>query len=411
MAWVQVITAMMAQLTENVHHRWDDALDPGVGAHIINDLQHITVKIALLATALTVAVVDYFIIRRVWRAVHLSLPSPPTAGPASPQVAPPNSMLSHAAYGCAWASGIFAALTWSMMPQPPEFLVWSILIAALLAVALAAPVRKSPHGKWALWFGSIQSFVWVLIWMFFAVVDGAKGVLQILGTSDAPSGLKIRYKLVQMAAGSAPSPSITTAATARPATATASLVPQSAVESAREALAVARTRFNVGAEDRVAVIEAEEHLRWAEAMFAGDRLAAAQAKRNGASERLQLMKKMQEVGSVSAEEVAAVERELAEAQAALAEAEEHFSAASPPPSPPADPLSEADRRALVKQYEKTLDDLWEAQNESALALEQPGGTPEERLQRDDAFRAKIAALEKRRVELRGQIEQMIKQDR
>ena len=58
-----------------------------------------------------------------------------------------------------------------------------------------------------------------------------------------------------------------------------------------------------------------------------------------------------------------------------------------------------------------LDELLEAQKDAAISLEQSGGTPEERLKRDDAFRAKITTLEKRRVELRVQIGQMMKQDR
>jgi len=38
---------------------------------------------------------------------------------------------------------------------------------------------------------------------WFKTHDGAKGVLQILGTADSPRGLKIRYKLVQQSVGSA----------------------------------------------------------------------------------------------------------------------------------------------------------------------------------------------------------------
>jgi len=38
---------------------------------------------------------------------------------------------------------------------------------------------------------------------WFRTRDGAKGVLQILGTSDNPHGLKIRYKLVQRGQASA----------------------------------------------------------------------------------------------------------------------------------------------------------------------------------------------------------------
>ena len=72
----------------------------------------------------------------------------------------------HVAFGLAWASGIFAAITWCLMPQPPMFLVWSILIAALAALAMGITTRRWPRGKWALWFGLVQCCVWV----FFAIV-------------------------------------------------------------------------------------------------------------------------------------------------------------------------------------------------------------------------------------------------
>ncbi len=60
-----------------------------------------------------------------------------------------------------------------------------------------------------------QNFNWGLAWgsrpWWFQTLDGAKGVLQILGTNDHPRGLKIRYKLVQggetqAAAGAKPAP-------------------------------------------------------------------------------------------------------------------------------------------------------------------------------------------------------------
>ena len=73
---------------------------------------------------------------------------------------------------------------------------------------------------------------------------------------------------------------------------------------------------------------------------------------------------------------------------------EDASATAMKPALPADPLRDADRRMLVKQYEKTLDEQLEAQKEAALALDH-GGSPEQRLAHDDALRAKIALLEKR----------------
>jgi tRNA A-37 threonylcarbamoyl transferase component Bud32 len=83
LTWVYVITGMTVQLTENVHHRWEQNLRPAVGYAIINDLQHITVKIALVATVLTVAVVDFLIIRAIWRAVNKPVGGDASAGEAA----------------------------------------------------------------------------------------------------------------------------------------------------------------------------------------------------------------------------------------------------------------------------------------------------------------------------------------
>ncbi len=141
---------------------------PGLTPGVTMAEQNIPGSVILLLLAVII-VVDFLIIRAVWLAVNKSLQSQPPADAASPLVAEPNSILSNVAYGCAWLSGILAAITWSIIlfgtSRPPEFLgwSWSIPIAALAAVALAIPVRKSPHGKWALWFGSIQTVVWLII--------------------------------------------------------------------------------------------------------------------------------------------------------------------------------------------------------------------------------------------------------
>ena len=109
----------------------------------------------------------------VWRAVNQPLQSAPSAHTASPLVPVPNSILSNLAYGTAWASGVFAGIAWLtyfVTHRPSDFLGWYILIAALAAVALAIPVRKSPRGRWALWFGSIQTIVWLFFWLAFSSV-------------------------------------------------------------------------------------------------------------------------------------------------------------------------------------------------------------------------------------------------
>jgi hypothetical protein len=112
------------------------------------------------------------------------------------------------------------------------------------------------------------------------------------------------------------------------------LVPQSAVDSARASLARAKARFGAGVAVPTEVVEAEQYLRWADAMFAGDRVGAAQAKIDGAKQRLALLKEQYKSGAVSNLDLAPVERELAEAETALAEllSTDHPSTPAVPPS-------------------------------------------------------------------------------
>jgi hypothetical protein len=98
-----------------------------------------------------------------------------------------------------------------------------------------------------------------------------------------------------------------------------SLVSQSAVDTARAGLQRAKALHEAGTADYVSVLKAQEQLRWAEAMYAGDKLGAAVARRDGARERLEIMAKQREAGVLAAEDIASVERELAEAEAAVSE--------------------------------------------------------------------------------------------
>jgi hypothetical protein len=100
---------------------------------------------------------------------------------------------------------------------------------------------------------------------------------------------------------------------------TVNLVPPSVVESARVNLAVAKRQYDAGVGDQLAVLEAEQHLQWAEAMFAGDRVAAASATCDGTKKRLALMEKKYKAGLLDFTEMAPVERDLADAEALLSE--------------------------------------------------------------------------------------------
>jgi hypothetical protein len=120
-------------------------------------------------------------------------------------------------------------------------------------------------------------------------------------------------------------PSASPAATA----AVPSLVSKSIVDSARTNLTLINARYNAGIVDRLDVIEAEQDLHWAEAMFAGDRKAAAIAKRDCAKAKLALMADKVKAGVLDPAKTAPVERELAESEALLSEL-----GSVPPRAPP-----------------------------------------------------------------------------
>ncbi len=75
----------------------------------------------------------------------------------------PNSLLSYVALAFAGLSGLLAAVAWLSMPEPSQFVVWSILVAAVLGALLALPVRRTPLGKKALIGADINVAVWLII--------------------------------------------------------------------------------------------------------------------------------------------------------------------------------------------------------------------------------------------------------
>ena len=61
-------------------------------------------------------------------------------------------------------------------------------------------------------------------------------------------------------------------------------------------------------------------------------------------------------------------------------------------------------RVLRAQYEKTLNELYEAQKDLALSTTQAEGSTEERLKKADMLTQKVRLLEDRCAELRKQIQ-------
>lgn len=131
----------------------------------------------------------------------------------------------------------------------------------------------------------------------------------------------------------------------------ASLVSASVVESARKDLEWAKARFEAGGTGRSTVVEGEQHLRWAEAMFAGDQIGAAAAKLDGARSKLEVASTGFQAGVVAREEVSRAEREVAEAEAALSQVKTSTpsgTAASPATPSPVAPTSTTSLSGTMK---------------------------------------------------------------
>jgi len=90
---------------------------------------------------------------------------------------------------------------------------------------------------------------------------------------------------------------------------------------------MAKAKHQSGQSDLTSVVQAEQFLRWAEAMRKGDQKGAAMAKRDGAQQRLEVMQKQFQAGMISTSDMTSVQRELAEAEAELASLETKSAAA------------------------------------------------------------------------------------
>ena len=78
---------------------------------------------------------------------------------------PPSPVTACVAMVSAMLSGMLGTLTWFQLPNPPQVLVFSILVSALIGAALGALTRRSSLGRQALLFGCISTAIWVFIWV------------------------------------------------------------------------------------------------------------------------------------------------------------------------------------------------------------------------------------------------------
>jgi tRNA A-37 threonylcarbamoyl transferase component Bud32 len=132
--------------------------NPNIAPHLVSEW-------ATVATVVTALIVDYFIIRAVWRAVSKPAASSSAAAPGAPRE-PASSPLAYTAIFFAGMSGVLGVVTICLLPAPPQILVWSILASALLGIFLGIRASKIPLGRKAILVGCIQTAVWLVIAVF-----------------------------------------------------------------------------------------------------------------------------------------------------------------------------------------------------------------------------------------------------
>ena len=88
----------------------------------------------------------------------------------SDKVIPARALRGALAIAMAGTSGMLGMLSLSLSPNPPVWLVLSIPLAALLAIIIAVPVRKTVSGSLALIIGGINLAIWLAIAVVFTHV-------------------------------------------------------------------------------------------------------------------------------------------------------------------------------------------------------------------------------------------------
>ena len=144
------------------------AIANAVKQPIINANQQYTELVTFVcgATAFVLLLVlDFLIIRAVWRAVNRPLSISPASQfiQQEPPVArtSPSSPLVWLALALTILSGVLGATSAFFRDHPPASFVWAIPIAAILGIILAVSARKQFFGKIALTLGAINLTIWL----------------------------------------------------------------------------------------------------------------------------------------------------------------------------------------------------------------------------------------------------------
>ena len=156
--WTQLIDLVMSN-NSDARISALQASDPNLANHFQNAQQHSVATIGLIGTIVIAILVDFLIIRAVWRSVNRTADQPRASQPL-----PPNTPRSILACCVAYSSGLIAAVAWMLILSGHSAAPWGsgILITALLGMALAVGLQRTSCGKQALWFGGAQVIVWIL---------------------------------------------------------------------------------------------------------------------------------------------------------------------------------------------------------------------------------------------------------
>ena len=146
-------------------------LDPNAANLLTNSLQHTSLALGLLISAVTVVLVDFVIIRAVWRAVSRHPGASPEMSSNKPGAS--HEPVGYAAFFLAGLSGLIPTLFYWLKPwvapwltpQAQEFMLWLTLVAALLAIALGFAAKRSWQGRNALIIGGINLTIWLLFYL------------------------------------------------------------------------------------------------------------------------------------------------------------------------------------------------------------------------------------------------------
>jgi tRNA A-37 threonylcarbamoyl transferase component Bud32 len=227
---------------------------------------------------------------RLWRAANQ--PSPPYGNN-------PSRLLGGVALCLASASGILGIVAFCLFPEPPPFLVWSILMAAVAGVVLGIPARRTLLGKQAVIVGMVNIAIWlaVLVAVQFVPAFASRDSGRQGQSSKTSAGVNPEIIQIQLQ--------------------------QAKSEAARNG-----ERFKAGlistgeyeaAKDKVAILEAE---------LTGDAVRVGLVKLAAAKRNLELAAARFQAGVTSNEEYEKAKTELAIAEVNLREAQKRSATSS-----------------------------------------------------------------------------------